>query len=760
MVKHLLLAFCSYISFAFPMCAYAQKMGSKIIKIPINKENFVFKKNIEGKLTVTSKFSNSFYENSSEALYLPIITFNMVVGKYESCDSITISCSETVIEKDVEIAHAPNYLTRRSSSVQASVMPEHSVALSMKESLVHYMENVRFAGINVVRFSVCPFKYDSLSRELRCCDTLTVSLSLNQNGNNMSSKIHVEDIDLLRRQVINPDDIDKLYFPDKYRSFTSSTITSADSIKYLIITNPRLKSAFLPLANWKNQKGVPSKILSIYEIYSNYDGATDQLKIKNCIKDYYDRCGLKYVLIGGDANVIPTQICNYLDMSGSLPIPTDYFYACLDENNFDWDENNDGVINVYREINANADISISRAPVQNVEQATSFVEKILSYEKNPSMNAEYDKILMAGTKTYRMVGNKSDSQYQSEQMYDSLIAPFWSGDCKELFDTYTNINTVSTPNFSPDNLVSEFKSGYPFVDIICHGDTTLWVMEDDVEFDTSISDTINFCQPTIITTGACLTNAFNSSTDPCLSESFLRNPNCGVLAFLGSSVEGWVLNTDTIIGPSERYTGNFYAELFSQPAASHFGDAVRRAKNNVVLETTDGLKKALFCSLNPLGDPEMPIFVTQPNIFSHTYIDIYGNNLGMRVSAPEATVCVMSLGDDGNSFYHVGKTGDIGNWYSCNIPEKASIVITKEGYIPEIHYYANSDTVYIQNIAFEGDAKIHGNVVKIGSRVTNPPYGEVVVAHGINEIKATQSVSIDGEFEIKKGAEFSIEIEN
>ena len=71
-----------------------------------------------------------------------------------------------------------------------------------------------------------------------------------------------------------------------------------DSIDYLLITNGDLSAGFEPLLEWKTRKGLKTAMITVDEISENYEGASIQLKIKQCLFDYYTNHGLKWVLLG------------------------------------------------------------------------------------------------------------------------------------------------------------------------------------------------------------------------------------------------------------------------------------------------------------------------------------------------------------------------------------------------------------------------------------------------------------------------------
>lgn len=66
-------------------------------------------------------------------------------------------------------------------------------------------------------------------------------------------------------------------------------------------------SSFEPLLKWKRMKGLYSKIITMEDIESDYEGDGIQLKLKNCLYKLYRNNGLQYVLLGGDDTVVPVR---------------------------------------------------------------------------------------------------------------------------------------------------------------------------------------------------------------------------------------------------------------------------------------------------------------------------------------------------------------------------------------------------------------------------------------------------------------------
>ena len=185
--------------------------------------------------------------------------------------------------------------------------------------------------------------------------------------------------DRIKELVVNEEDIPLLYPLEKdVQTLSNRTIIQYD---YIIITNNNLKPTFLRLADWKSKKGIRTKVLTTEEIYEPYSETTNQQQIKNVLKYYYDNCSnLKYVLIAGDVNVVPAQMCvvKYIPNETiyyESNCPVDLFYA--DFNTMTWDSNGNGIYGETDDVSSPyPQIAITRAPVNSVSDAENFVNRI------------------------------------------------------------------------------------------------------------------------------------------------------------------------------------------------------------------------------------------------------------------------------------------------------------------------------------------------------------------------------------------------
>jgi len=405
-----------------------------------------------------------------------------------------------------------------------------------------------------------------------------------------------EDEELVKGLVVNPEII--------------STYTMAKrqiplvTYNYVVITNEDLATAFEQLCA---SKPMTTKIITTSWIYTNYTGVDNQEKIRTFIKDYYGTYGTRYVLLGGDVDIVPYRgvyakvseggpnLRDYIDSN----IPCDLYYACLDGN---WNADND---NIYGELDGDEvdllpEIWVGRAPVSTLKEATNFVNKVIACE-NSQDDYFYKELLIA---------------------YILYNEPPYFCDGKEIMEdiaritpaTYTVYKEYETEGgVSNSTIINHINSG---VGLIAHANHTNWDsappfnIGDDIDVKTLGNGSKTF----IFNTIGC--DAGDFSQPDCIGEKMLLNPSGGAVAFIGNSRYGWFDETDVT-----KYSGEYQIEFFKKffkEGYTRIGETLGRSK----IEFTSRCDKhnpyrwIMFC-LNLLGDPAME-FRAQKEIF---YID-------------------------------------------------------------------------------------------------------------------------------------------
>lgn len=556
------------------------------------------------------------------------------------------------------------------------------------ENAVRYLETEYFGPYKIFVFEVQPIAYAPAQQKLLL--NKNISIFVNTTASDFRTEQRWNEpvfSDIVKNQVHNKEDM-FAYYPNSQLWNQSSS-----RVKYLIVTSEELKDEFQALADWKTQKGVPAKVLTTHEIYSNYAGATDQVKIKNCIYDYYKNKGTMWVLLGGDDSVVPDQNTSMLinlwfgNWYDDKTIPADLFYACFDKQ-FDWNLNgNDRVAEPQDNADLYPELFVGRASVRAAEHAQAYVEKTIRYEKNIPAKDFGDQLLLVGMKLWENWDGHSDADYWNETVYSDYIQPYWSGTKKRFYDTDTDFGGPSY-DINVDHFAEQVNRGYNFSYIIAHGNQGLFGMEDGkgvyVEDAYKLRNTN---KQGIFYAVGCNVNAFDqelNTQETCLSEAFLRNPNGGAVAFIGNARLGWgkatqELHSSLLVGAL------FQKALYSaEDGYDNHKLGVLFAMNKASFASTedDYLRHEQF-SLNLLGDPELDVYTANPGMMDiqlPATITVGPQEIDIQTGVPNALVCLQK----GNEIYQYGYADPTGSFMAQISPEttgQMTVTATAHNYV-------------------------------------------------------------------------------
>jgi hypothetical protein len=186
---------------------------------------------------------------------------------------------------------------------------------------------------------------------------------------------------------------------------------------------------------------------------------------------------------------------------------------------------------------------------------------------------------------------------------------------------------------------------------------------------------------------SCDVNAFDAP-EPCLSESFLTNPDGGAVAFFGSSRYGFG-NPDlnVSLGPSFQYNVRFLKHLFASDTDTNmnsFASIAAMTKTDFVLNgSTGGTFLYLLYALNAMGDPELPIFTGDPSSFDNVKIYRMGNGLTVNTGGiRDCRICITS--EDLAAGYHRAVEG-VSFFMFEEVPERFQVTITAPNFYPYLY---------------------------------------------------------------------------
>ncbi|RLF22030.1 MAG: hypothetical protein DRM97_06055 [Thermoprotei archaeon] len=293
------------------------------------------------------------------------------------------------------------------------------------------------------------------------------------------------------------------------------------TIDMVIITSQALETAATSLAQWKNSTGVSSKVYTVEWITANFEGEDVPAKIRNFINHTVNSYGVKWVILFGDVEHVPTRWTYLVNpYTGYVyQVETDLYYADLDGT---WDTDGDGNYGELEDsIDGIPDVIVGRLPVSNITEANNVLDKLKNY--NPS-NSWFRKVLLLGTITFWDPLYPEGEIVKDYIEYNILPTTFsWA-------KLYEGIGNLTVENF-----VAEMNKGYGFVNFAGHGNVDIWSFGDLGSF---LMDDIrllsNGYNTSVVMTLSCLTADFGN-TDLCMGEAFLVYANGGAIAYFGAS---------------------------------------------------------------------------------------------------------------------------------------------------------------------------------------------------------------------------------
>ncbi|MEW6743700.1 MAG: C25 family cysteine peptidase [Planctomycetota bacterium] len=379
---------------------------------------------------------------------------------------------------------------------------------------------------------------------------------------------------------------------------------SPDLVSYLIIASPSVAGEFAALEEWKLKRGVATELVTTDWVYANYPGeqmhdAPD--KIRHCIKDYWLNKGLLYVLLAGDAEIMPWRPAYACGHSNGHDIPADLYYSDLDGT---WNEDGDttfGEIN-QDQIDMYSDVCVGRAPVEDATEAARFVQKVMQYEAAASeqpLPGDYQvKLLFLAS---RLDGVTDEAVLKDVIDVESVPAEY---DITKLYERDGNL--------SPSSAIDAMNGGMNVINHAGHGSEgaiqagtgylsgyDLWNLTNDPRFSA------------VFWSLSCY--SANFPYDDTIAEQFVNSPGGGGF-YIGNSHYGWYYVGNPAEGVSAGYDRYFFAALYD---LLHFnwplGLVFSIGRDSGAWKATyDEYERYCHYEQNLLGDPELPIYRFSP----------------------------------------------------------------------------------------------------------------------------------------------------
>ena len=553
------------------VAAAQAREGELILDLVFEKTALVFSKHEDYDVVTLARHGSSGEIGKPS---LPQASFSVVIPPGARVKRVEIISSESeVLPGTYKImpAQPPRPISSVKSSVILNSIDYHAVTPYPGKLVQHAYTGSR-GGYQVAGIFIYPLQYVPSEKSLRFYSSVKFKVIYQESPRlvtvQTSTQIEVFG-DMVEKMVINPEDVGRWAPPVK-----SASESNHD---YFIITSSEFVDEFQPLADWKNRKGVRTEIATIEDISLSYSGSDLQEKIKNFIIDMEATYGAIYFLLGGDTNVVPHELLTTDSILGPLdgePIPSDLYYSDLNDDLY-------------------SDVFVGRAPAENEDEVTTFVNKVLNYEKNPPLvDYPLEALMMAF-----MLDETNNAEDIKEECEAHIPIPPFTVD--EFYESQGEVGVSQAK--------ARINQGFGILNHADHTNYYIWGVGSGVMTLSDIDSLTNGGEQSVMYSIGCYSAAIEYD---CCAERFLNNPTGGGVSYIGNSRYGWYVDGDaTMLGGD--LDEEFYISLFSR-GLYNLGKAHADAKDQWV-DDTGGLfigpcYKYTILELNLLGDPEMPIW--------------------------------------------------------------------------------------------------------------------------------------------------------
>lgn len=682
---------------------------------------------------------------------LPLATKRILNPSGQVVTDFTVTVAKRIIASDVVLpaVEEPKYVGEVSDSPSVFIAANKSLsnAVSLTDG------DGRHHGFSYSTWDLAPYLYDADTRELMFVDSVTVSPVRSTAPSETAGSVEIKP----RPDLMDWSDMENqaariTYQTADFPNHPLGVTPGSEQIDYVIVTADSLRDAYAPLVKWKRLKGIRTKVVSIDSILElPCEYSRPQEKLKYYLYNLYRNNGLKWCMLGGDNQIVPTQFCSdprFESEEGKdyLYLPVDFYFCCF-EKNFQWDTNQNGI---YGEISDKVDytpeISLTRLPINTYHETSVYVQKAMSYEKYIYPSEHFNKMLFSGAKFYNIESNGQSDAFNLCKKNDTRE---WL-DRTYLFDTYSSIE--EEPYVCREAFRRQLNKDNYFVYIATHGADWCYDFGNYSRYQCSDALSQKNIMPSVFLATSCHTAAFDSDVDPCIAEAIIRNPNYGNIAYLGWSRSVSIYN---------RSMNDFLDAVCNvSPYGGFYSNMYQYAKSKI--KTSDGSHLYDFYGLNAFGDATLTFFQRRVDEITWSMhdkkfcvykddVDSYGDYL--------LQVTVIKL--DGTNEYSTGwmdmefidDREPTFFYYYYDMPDCAFDAMFFSRFAAPLGYFYRPGEVYIlENTTIDYSQIIRADSVVIGENVT-------IIPNKTLTIIAKDNITVKSNVECQNGASLKLKYE-
>ena len=389
----------------------------------------------------------------------------------------------------------------------------------------------------------------------------------------------------------------------------------------LIVTPAQFSDALQPLVDHKNSHGISTMLVTLDEIYNgNYfsvQGRDDAEKIKYFIKDAVEQWGIKYVVLVGDIEKMPSR--KVWSFWGGGQMYSDQYYADIYDANgsfCSWDSNGN---NRFGETNSDggeidsvdlySDVYVGRLACYDNEEVTTVVNKIIHYEDAAYGKEWFNKLILMGGDTFPIWNNIAEGEIVNQYVEDAT--PDFE---------HVKIQT-SLHNFLPNKINNAMTEGAAFISYSGHGfeygfgtypKNRRWMIAYYTPYLLALK---NGDKLPIVFFDACLTAKLDyymlgNPKVPCFAWCMVKKANGGAIATIGAT-ETATTSVDEDGPQGQAGYMNLHFFMAYKPGI-HVSEMLVSAQNDYINGVAEGVANDRFYIMTIeqfilLGDPSLKV---------------------------------------------------------------------------------------------------------------------------------------------------------
>ena len=427
------------------------------------------------------QFGSSVFTNRKGFAELPFIHAAVHLPAKKNVDIIItgLDYEEYSLEHPMLPSRGVIYRDQDPSTIPYIIDPKSIVDKWYPENLATNTEPYIIKDIRGTTVYVYPFQYNAKQKVLRVYKNIKVELI--ENNTTPVNPLNVEAYKILR-------EMDAIYNSVFINyNLNRDDLTIAEHGDILVICTDRDETVIDPYIQWKKEKGynVTKEVVSTGTM------------VKTLIQNTYNQNNdLLYVQLVGDWADIKSET-----MGGA---PTDPQLGCV----VGTDDH--------------PDICIGRISANTTGEVTIQVNKIINYEKNPEMGADWYKTA-TGIASNQGPGDDNELDYEhNDTIWVYKLDPL-------TFDSY---NAIYDPSASIPDVTNAVETGTSIINYTGHGSLISWGTTGFSNSD--VASLTNGNKLPWIVSVACNNGEFNSGT--CFAEAWLRQDGGGAVMMLASTI--------------------------------------------------------------------------------------------------------------------------------------------------------------------------------------------------------------------------------